>query len=44
LRADVDELRVRQALGNLLDNGCAPCPSGGVSGSPPSATTVRCVS
>jgi two-component system, OmpR family, sensor kinase len=29
LRADVDELRVRQALGNLLDNGLRYVPSGG---------------
>jgi two-component system, OmpR family, sensor kinase len=29
LRADVDELRVRQALGNLLDNGLRAAPSGG---------------
>jgi two-component system, OmpR family, sensor kinase len=29
LRADVDELRVRQALGNLLDNGLRAVPSGG---------------
>ena len=29
LRADVDELRVRQALGNLLDNGIRAVPSGG---------------
>ena len=29
LRADVDELRMRQALGNLLDNGLRYVPSGG---------------
>jgi heavy metal sensor kinase len=29
LRADVDELRVRQALGNLLDNGLRAAASGG---------------
>ena len=29
LRADVDEVRVRQALGNLLDNGLRAAPSGG---------------
>ena len=29
LQADVDELRVRQALGNLLDNGLRAAPSGG---------------
>jgi signal transduction histidine kinase len=29
LRADVDELRIRQALGNLLDNGLRYVPSGG---------------
>jgi heavy metal sensor kinase len=29
LEADVDELRVRQALGNLLDNGLRAAPSGG---------------
>ena len=29
LRADIDELRVRQALGNLLDNGLRAAPSGG---------------
>ena len=29
LRADVDELRVRQALGNLLDNGLRAASSGG---------------
>jgi heavy metal sensor kinase len=29
LRADVDELRIRQALGNLLDNGIRAVPSGG---------------
>jgi two-component system, OmpR family, sensor kinase len=29
LRADVDGLRVRQALGNLLDNGLRAVPSGG---------------
>jgi signal transduction histidine kinase len=29
LSADVDELRLRQALGNLLDNGLRAVPSGG---------------